>query len=402
VRAAAFTSAALVALALDATTTLAQEAVPPELRRPAAPIRVCAGGDVTLGNNLDPGWARMAAARLRDSFSLAADPDSLLMPLRPLVADADLVFLNIEGAIGSGPATRKCGAHSTNCFAFRMPVSAAAAMRALNPQAQVIGNVANNHGLDAGWPGLRATVGHLEQAGVHVAGVDSAPAVAVTARGDTVAFLGFHTTGDFPDARDTAAVRRHVAAAAERYPLVVVGVHIGAEGVAAQRTADRREIFLRTIDRGNPVAFATAAFAGGATVVFGHGPHVMRAAEWRDERLVFYSLGNLITYGPFSNREPVNRGAIACADIAGPGRVTRAVVRSTVQLAPGVLLADSTGRAAALVDSLSALDFPRTGVTVGPDGAVGRREGSTARVRGGRFGRDDYPPNPRPRANGPR
>jgi hypothetical protein len=391
--------AATFALVVFASGAGSQEVLPPHLQRGNFPVRVCAGGDLTLGNNLDPGWARAAAARLRDTFGLAADPDSLLAPLQPLVVDADLIFLNVEGAIGAGAAARKCGPGSTNCFAFRMPIASARAMRSLNLEAEVVGNLANNHGLDAGWPGLAATARHLEQAGVHVTGVDSLATVVVTGRGDTVAFLGFHTGGDFPDARDTAAVRRHVARAAALHPIVVVGVHIGAEGISAQRTFDRREIFLRTIDRGNPVAFATAAFEGGATLVIGHGPHVLRAAEWRGTRLVFYSLGNLLTYGPFNNREPVNRGAIACADIDSAGVVSAAVVRSTVQLAPGVLVSDSTARAAALIDSLSALDFPRTGARILSDGTVTRRDDSAARARGRRVAREQNPPDTRPRPN---
>src|SRR5690606_5757420 len=98
--------------------------------------------------------------------------------------------------------------------------------------------------------------------------------------GDTVAFLGFYTSAEAPDARNLAAVRRHVARAKRRWPIVVVSTHMGGEGIAAQRTRDATEIFLGRIDRGNPVAFARTAIEAGASIVFGHGPHVMRAAEW--------------------------------------------------------------------------------------------------------------------------
>jgi hypothetical protein len=54
--------------------------------------------------------------------------------------------------------------------------------------------------------------------------------------------------------------------------------------------------------------------------------------------------------------------------------VSEAELRSTVQLAPGVLRTDATERGAQIIDSLSALDFPRTGVHVLPGGAVRRRE----------------------------
>jgi hypothetical protein len=81
---------------------------------------------------------------------------------------------------------------------------------------------------------------------------------------------------------------------------------------------------------------------------------------------VFYSLGNLLTYGPFSLVEPLNRGALACAVLDEEGRVLSAQLRSTRQLPPGTVRADETGRAAALADSLSALDFPHTGARIDP------------------------------------
>ena len=124
------------------------------------------------------------------------------------------------------------------------------------------------------------------------------------------------------------------------------------------------------IDRGNLVAFARAAAEAGASLVVGHGPHVMRGAEWWEEALIAYSLGNLVTYGPFSNGEPLNRGGLLCADIDGYGRVQSAVFRSTVQRSPGSVAPDPTGRAAFLADSLAALDFPETAARFVPEARV--------------------------------
>jgi hypothetical protein len=341
---------------------------------PSRPIRLCAGGDVTLGSNLDPRWARAAADTLRRRFGMSSLPDSLARQLTPLFGGADLVLLNIEGAIGSGDVPPKCSPRSKNCFAFRMPPSAGAALRrAIDSGAVIVGNVANNHSHDAGGEeGRDQTVARLRRAGVFVVGADTLATPVILNSGDTIAMLGFHTDSDAPDARDLDAVRRHVRAAADRYPIVVVTMHLGAEGPPAQRTRNATEVFLG-MDRGNPVGFADAAFSGGATLVVGHGPHVLRAAEWRDDRLVFYSLGNLLTYGPFSMHEPTNRGAVACATIDSAGYVSNAELRSTMQLWPGVLRRDSTNRAWSLVDSLSALDFPRTGVRVDSMGRLHSR-----------------------------
>jgi hypothetical protein len=328
------------------------------------PVRVCAGGDVTLGTNLDTAWMRVASTRLRTRFGQRDDPTTLLAPLRPLVSDAELVLVNVESAIGAGPAPSKCGARSTNCFAFRAPPSSARALRGLRARGTVIGNLANNHARDAGSEGRDRTIAALERAGVVVTGVDSNATPVRTMAGDTIGVLGFYTSDSTPDARDTAAVRRLVARASGRYPAVIVTMHLGAEGRDAQRTSDVAERYLG-IDRGNPVAFADAAVRGGAAMVIGHGPHVLRAVEWRERgALIAYSLGNLVTYGPFRLSEPANRGAVLCATLDQRGRPRDAELRATQQLAPGVMRPDGSARAAALVDSLGRLDFPVTGARV--------------------------------------
>jgi hypothetical protein len=342
---------------------------------PSRPIRLCAGGDVTLGSNLDPKWARAAADTLRRRFGMSSLPDSLAKQLAPLVRGADVVLLNIEGAIGSGPppVPPKCSPRSKNCYAFRMPPSAGAALRrAIDSGSVIVGNVANNHSHDAGEEGRDTTVARLKRAGIFVVGADTIATPVGLPSGDTIAMLGFHTDSDAPDARDLAAVRRHVRRAADRYPIVVVTMHLGAEGPPAQRTRNAEELFLG-MDRGNPVGFADAAFSGGATLVVGHGPHVLRAAEWRDDRLVFYSLGNLLTYGPFNMHEPTNRGAVACATIDSAAYVSDAELRPTMQLWPGVLQRDQTHRAFSLIDSLSALDFPTSGARVDSTGRLSKR-----------------------------
>ena len=339
------------------------------------PVRVCAGGDVTLGTNLDTAWTRVASERLRTRFGQRDDPATLLAPLRPLVSDAELVLVNVESAIGAGPAPSKCSAQSTNCFAFRAPPSSARALRGLRAPGggTVIGNIANNHARDAGSEGRDSTIAALERAGVVVTGADSVATPVRTRAGDTIGVLGFYTSDSTPDARDTAAVRRLVARAFDRYPAVIVTMHLGAEGRGAQRTSDAGERYLG-IDRGNPVAFADAAVRGGAALVIGHGPHVLRAVEWRERgALIAYSLGNLVTYGPFRLREPANRGAVLCTTLDQGGRARDAELRATVQLAPGVMRADRSARAAALVDSLGRLDFPATSARVHARGRLEAR-----------------------------
>jgi hypothetical protein len=341
------------------------------LPRPvSAPVRVCAGGDVTLGTNLDTAWANRASKHMREVLRRSDAPSSLVAPLRPLFAGADIALVTVESAIGEGPSPSKCGPNSTNCFAFRAPLASARAIRSLAPRAKVVGNLANNHARDAGHAGQDSTVAALRRAGVLVSGDDTLPTLVPTPAGDTVAVLGFYTSNDTPDARDTAEVRRLVARAADQYPIVIVTMHLGAEGRKAQHTTDSTEIFLG-IDRGNPVAFAEAAVRGGASLVIGHGPHVLRAVEWpRRGALVAYSLGNLLTYGPFVLREPLNRGAVLCATIDTTGRVASATLVPTTQRVAGVVVRDRARRAFTLVNALGRADFPESAARVNSRGTL--------------------------------
>lgn len=335
-------------------------------------IRVCAGGDVTLGTNLDTTWTKRMSEWLRRPVPALPRPEVLVRPLRPLLSDADIVLVNVEGAIGRGPvATPKCAPETRGCYALRQPVATARALRGLSRRGEVVGNLANNHARDAGVDGLTQSVALLTRAGVHVTGIDTLATPVATRGGDTVAFLGFSTSNG-PDPRDLDAVRRHVARAAARYPLLVVTMHLGAEGRLAQRTRDTMEVYFEE-HRGNPVAFAHAAADAGARLVVGHGPHVVRALEWRNESLIAYSLGNLVTYGPFSLREPLNRGAILCAVLDARDGVVEAHLRPTRQRAPGRVGADRSSRAVILADSLSRLDFPDSGAMLLPEAGVRRR-----------------------------
>jgi hypothetical protein len=348
-------------------------------------VRVCAGGDVTLGTNLDSTWGRIATGVAKGNWRAALiPPDSLVSPLASLFSGADIVLFNAEGAFGDDSVSDdKCTVRarrrrgrvptaSAHCFVLRQPASAAAALRKLGDSATVVvANVANNHAHDAGDDGFEHSVHLLRQAGLLVTGADTIPSLAITKRGDTIAVLGFSAWSS-PGVGDLGAVSRLVAAAHARYSRVIVTAHMGAEGASAQRTGDSTEHYVGE-DRGNPVAFAHAAIDAGAWLVIGHGPHVLRAAEWRDSALAFYSLGNLVNYGPFNLAEPRNSGVVMCATLDSLGAPVHVMLESTMQLSEGIVRADSSGRARVLLDSLSGLDFPSTGVTVDSTSAVRRR-----------------------------
>ena len=325
---------------------------------------------MSLGTNLDTTWV---VERSKHGTPPVAVPNSwpLVAPLVPLMADADVVLLNVEGAIGAGSAPRKCSPGSRLCYAIRQPVTAASALRRVNAAARVIGNVANNHAHDAGEAGFRETLRRLGEAGVLATGADTLATAVAIAPGDTIGVLGF-SPWSIAGVQDTTAVRRDVARAAARFGRVIVTVHAGAEGGTARHTPDQVEWFAGE-NRGNSQAFARAAAEGGASLVIGHGPHVLRGIEWRGRALVAYSLGNLVTYGPFNVADYNAHGAVLCATLAADGGVRDAVIRSTRQPEPGRVEADEHNAGARDIEELTRSDFPVTGARVSRTGEIAPR-----------------------------
>jgi hypothetical protein len=335
------------------------------------PVRVCAGGDVAMGTNLDTRWAQ---GRTDGGVPVRAvpDPAQISSPLAGLFDGAALALVNVEGAIGAGAAPQKCARNSSLCYAIRQPPGTELALRAIaHPPAQVVGNVANNHAHDAGAAGFAETNRRLGAAGVAVTGADTLATPVIIAEGDTIGVLGF-SPWSAATPLDLAAVRRHVSRAAAQYHRVIVTMHIGAEGPAARHTRAVEERFAGE-RRGNSIAFARAASESGASLVVGHGPHVLRGIEWVGRTLVAHSLGNLLTYGPFNLKEYNGRAAVLCATLGPDGSVSEAVIRSTRQRPPGLVSADPDGLGLRDLIELTAADFPRSGAVIGADGSVGRR-----------------------------
>ena len=333
-------------------------------------VRVCSGGDVAMGTNLDTRWAVGRVFQGRPVRAIP-DPTTLIPPLVPIFAAADVALLNVEGAIGSGSAPTKCSGRSNLCFAIRQPPGTEQALRAIAPRATVVGNIANNHARDAGPAGFAETRRRLTEAGVLVTGADSIATPVPVGPGDTIGVLGF-SSGNHPSVLDLAAVRRYVERAAAQYGRVIVTMHIGAEGAKARRTPDRLEMFAGE-RRGNSVAFARVASEAGASMVIGHGPHVLRGIEWVGRTLVAHSLGNLLTYGAFTMSGYNGRAAVLCGTLEADGSVTGVVAHPTKQVPPGIVSADPDSLALGDLRELSGLDFPRTGAVIGADGSVTRR-----------------------------
>ena len=229
------------------------------------------------------------------------DGEGLFQEVGAHLRGGDLVFGNLEGTLSDGEEGGKCREDKSPwCFEFRTPTRY---VRHLKQNGFNVVNLANNHAWDFGPEGIGNTLETLQGAGIKAAGGTILAFFEI--RGKRIALAGFsykaskysYSILEIPQA---AEIVRHLKA---NHDLVIVSFHGGAEGRLAQHVADRNEVFLGE-NRGNVVRFARSVVEAGADLVLGHGPHVLRAMEVYQGKLIAYSLGNFLTYGLFNLKGP--------------------------------------------------------------------------------------------------
>jgi len=278
----------------------------------------------------------------------------------------DVVLGNLEGTLSTGGSS-KCGAASTNCFAFQTPPSYA---RWLERAGFTVMNLANNHAFDYGQAGLQQTIAALRRAGLLHTGRPNQ--ITIQKVGDIrVATVGFAPYPWAASLTDIAAAKQLVRAAGRISDVVVVTMHAGAEGREQQHVDRGTERFLGE-NRGDPMRFAHAVVDAGADLVVGSGPHVLRGMEWYKGRLIAYSLGNFAGYDVFSLGGPLSTSAILRVTLDGAGRFEAGRLVPTHMVGAGLPALDPSEAAHGLVRTLSREDFGRHGVKVSPEGVLTR------------------------------
>lgn len=285
------------------------------------------------------------------------------------VADAlaaDLVMGNLEQPLTGDTGFEKCDPDSTGCHAFRAPPDYAAHLREAGFG---LLNLANNHGNDYGPEGRANTQAALADHGLAYTGNRDQVTVLDVA-GTAVAVVGFSAYGWTNDLNDLAQAAGVVSRAAGQADLVVVQVHMGAEGTDQTRVRPGPETFFGE-DRGDPMAFARAVIDAGADLVVGHGPHVLRGLEFHQGRLIAYSLGNFAGGGGTLNADGnLGLGAVLKVSLTPDGGFAGGQLVATHMYDAGLPAVDRQQRGLALVREVTGLDFPDTGARLGPDGTI--------------------------------
>jgi hypothetical protein len=280
---------------------------------------------------------------------------ALFAHVRDQMKAPDLMMLNLEGTYCSGGTSKCSGSDSGVCFAFQAPPSFASAL----PWAGVgLVNMANNHANDFFTYGLDATQAALKKNDVAYTGMPS-QITTTDVKGVKVAVLGFSPYPWNANINDIPAAKQLVKKAAAEADVVVVLMHVGAEGSDKTHTPHGSEYAFGE-NRGDPRAFAHAVVDSGADLVLGSGPHVIRGIERYRTRLIAYSLGNFGGWGNFGTGGTLSLSGLLTVKIDSGGHIHGGRWLSLWLSEPGVPTVDSSDASAHLVKQLSEADFSNT------------------------------------------
>ncbi len=337
----------LTALLLSTSLSFAQQAK-------KTTVSIIGTGDIMLGSNY-PGNEKLPPN----------DGKDLLREVKDILKDADVTFGNLEGSfLNSGGTPKPC---KSGCYFFRMPERYVD--RLLDAGFDVM-NIANNHMGDFGPAGRENTVNVLKKAGIAYAGLEN---VCETARfeidGIKYGFCGFAPNTATVRITDIAHAKKIVAELNKDCDIVIVSFHGGAEGKSHNRVPRKTETFYGE-NRGNVYEFAHAVIDAGADVVFGHGPHVVRAAELYRDRFIIYSMGNFCTSGDFSISGISGYAPIVKVWTDNKGVFQKGEIISALQLDKNGPVLDTNHAAAKEIRRLTILDFPGTALSITEDGII--------------------------------
>jgi poly-gamma-glutamate capsule biosynthesis protein CapA/YwtB (metallophosphatase superfamily) len=282
---------------------------------------------------------------------------------------ADIVFGNLEGAfIKADMKPQKCTESSRRagrCYEFGMPPTLAPVLQQMG---FTVMSMDNNHVSDYGDAAYHYSKTLLAEQGIAFA--PKKGVAEVTIRNKKIAIVAFGFSETSYQVSNPKYAAQVIDSVKKNYDLVIVSFHGGAEGKNAQHVENKTEMFYGE-NRGNLIEFAHSVIDAGATMVIGHGPHVLRALELYKNKLIMYSLGNFLTYGNMNIQGITGVGAIVEAEIdEQSGDFRRGKIIPTRQLDPGYPVHDAEKLAITVMKSLTETDFPNTPLTITDDGTL--------------------------------
>ena len=235
-------------------------------------------------------------------------------------------------------------------------------------------SMANNHAFDFGLDGVKSTEATLHSNGIAYSGIGGRKESAIVERnGVRYGFCAFGHNSYTLKHADLENVKRIIGNLREKADIVIVSFHGGAEGTAHKHLPQGKEMFLGE-NRGDLRNFAHFCIDNGADVVYGHGPHVVRAVELYKNHFIAYSLGNFCTpYGVnisgISGYAPVLQLTVNAAD----GTFVGGKINSFIQQRGKGPRRDPLNLVAKEIRSLTNADFSNPKLTIANDGTISKR-----------------------------
>ncbi len=325
-------------------TTGAVAQAPPDLAVPVT-LTIKAVGDIIPGTDYG-------------GYRLPSDWQYLFRGIQYHLGEADLTFGNFESTLTDYPNSAKDTSRG-NTFAFRTPPWYASVLKEAGFD---VLSVANNHSFDFFEQGFNDTIAHIEAAGMQAVGRKD-EILYVEAQGLTVAFIGFSTYSYHNQVQDLEGAIALVQTAKAQADIVVISFHAGKEGTDATATRDQTEYFFSE-DRGNVVQFSRTVIDHGADLVLGHGPHVPRALELYNGKLIAYSLGNFVGYRSLSTVGPLGTALILQTDLDAQGNFVGGRIIPVALDRNGVPYLDDHFGGVTLVRQFTQRDFPNTPLAI--------------------------------------
>lgn len=290
----------------------------------------------------------------------------LMKEVEGILRDADVTMGNLEGVLLDEGGTPKTCRDPKVCYVFKSPTRYV--QNLVNAGFDVM-SLANNHAGDFGETGRKSSMKTLEEAGIYHAGQLQQKFVVFEKNGTRFGFVAFAPNSNCVPLNDIPGAKALVAHLDSLVDIVIVSFHGGAEGPRYQHVTRQTEIFHGE-DRGNVWFFAHAVIDAGADVVFGHGPHVIRAVEVYKDRFIAYSMGNFCTYGGI-NVSGINGIAPIIKVVTDRnGRFLNGFITSTYQVARDRVKIDPEKRALAKTIELTKKDFPEVSLHFDENGFI--------------------------------
>lgn len=316
-------------------------------------ISIVAVGDIMMGSNYP------SSASLPPN-----DGKDILSGVSEVLQNADITIGNLEGTLlNSGGKAKDCGEH---CHAFRMPEHYAGYLKDAGFDYM---NLANNHSGDFGILGRETTMSTLKEYDIKYAGLEAAETSIIKSGNTKIGFAGFAPNWGTCDINNLPKAKKIVSDLKKECDIVIVCFHGGAEGSGAQRVKNETEYYLGE-KRGNVVEFSHGVIDAGADLVLGSGPHVSRAMELYEGKLIAYSLGNFCTYGKFGISGVLGLAPILKVYVDEKGNFVKGEIISAIQKGRGIPVLDEGNKAAQIIAKLTQMDFTNTKINIDSEGII--------------------------------